>query len=313
VDGNVTDTVDGKVTIRAEDLFGGSMSEGLLQADKINIVVGGKLLLSLEKSGKLQFFGKTLTVDGQAIKLKGGKIKKVGAGGDAQGKAAAASLAKQEGVERIEVEVVDALGNPAPQEPVRIERDGAQKDLRADSDGRLLVLVPTGKTAKAGFPRLDDEKDGGGKATKGEEKKVAGAVEAEAGKPVELKAGKKNVVQLPVRRDVMTIAFLWDGPSLEGQDYPRYVLESDDGAYRVEKSPRDDLVKGDQYLQLRFAGLTAGRTYALTRWADAQTSERLFAGAPGSQLVDQPRGWRGGGGEEPREAELVPAGTKETE
>jgi type VI secretion system secreted protein VgrG len=55
---------------------GGSMSEGLLQADKINIVVGGKLLLSLEKSGTLQFFGKTLTVDGKQLKLKGGKIKK---------------------------------------------------------------------------------------------------------------------------------------------------------------------------------------------------------------------------------------------
>ncbi|MGB8930510.1 MAG: hypothetical protein WCC48_04575, partial [Anaeromyxobacteraceae bacterium] len=182
-------------------------------------------------------------------------------------------------------------------------------DLRADSDGRLLVLVPAGKSAKAGFPRLDGEKDRDD--AKGKEKTVAGAVKAEAGKPVQLKAGKKNVIQLPVRRDVMTIAFQWDGASLEKQDYPRYVLESVDGAYSATRTPKDDLVKGDEYLQLGFAGLVSGKRYRLTRWHDAESSERVFEGVPGWQLLDQPRACTDAGAEDPREAELESEAAKE--
>ncbi|MGB8930669.1 MAG: hypothetical protein WCC48_05400, partial [Anaeromyxobacteraceae bacterium] len=158
-------------------------------------------------------------------------------------------------------------------------------DLRADSDGRLLVLVPAGKSAKAGFPRLDGEKDRDD--AKGKEKTAAGVVKAEAGKPVELKAGKKNVIQLPVRRDVMTIAFRVDvTPDAE---YPSFVLESDDGAYRVKLSPKDDLEPNDDVLELRFAGLVPGRKYTLVRRWDAEHAEVLFRDVPYSQAVDQQR------------------------
>jgi len=146
VDGNVTDTVDGKVTFRAEDLFGGNMGEGLLQADKISIAVGGKLLLSLEKSGKLQFFGKTLTVDGQQIKLKGGKIKKVGAGGGADGKVEAVALdPRRQAVLLIE----DANGQPLRGVRFRARLpDGSVFDGKTDANGHARVPAANARDVK---------------------------------------------------------------------------------------------------------------------------------------------------------------------
>lgn len=46
-----------------------------LKADKFSLVVNDKLILSMEKSGKVQLFAKTLTLDGSDIKVKGSKVK----------------------------------------------------------------------------------------------------------------------------------------------------------------------------------------------------------------------------------------------
>jgi type VI secretion system secreted protein VgrG len=46
-----------------------------LKADKFKLIVNGKLILSAEKSGKVQFFAKSFTFDGSDIKIKGGKVK----------------------------------------------------------------------------------------------------------------------------------------------------------------------------------------------------------------------------------------------
>jgi N-acetylmuramoyl-L-alanine amidase len=115
--------------------------------------VGGKLLLSLEKSGKLQFFGKTLTVDGQAIKLKGGKIKKVGAG-------AAATVTAQPVKEPfwIDLELRDKEGKAVPREKFRVELpDGSVRRGALDEDGKARVGVPTSGTCRVTLTRLDAE------------------------------------------------------------------------------------------------------------------------------------------------------------
>jgi type VI secretion system secreted protein VgrG len=52
-----------------------------LEADKFSLVVNGKLILSLQKSGnKVQLIPNKLTVDGSNIKIKGGKVKMEPAG-----------------------------------------------------------------------------------------------------------------------------------------------------------------------------------------------------------------------------------------
>jgi len=178
-------------------------------------------------------------------------------------------------------------GNPAPSEPVRVARDGGEpRELAASTEGKVVVLVPTGESVDIGFPRLDEEPGpaGGGKPAR---KAVAGAIEAKAGKTLTLRAGKQHVVQLPARRDVMTIGFAL--PAAPEGEFPRFVLTSDDGSYRAEQGPKDDLVEGDDRLDLCFGGLRAGPRYRLVRH-DGPGEERLvFDDLPYSVVVDQRR------------------------
>jgi len=51
-----------------------------LKADKFSLIVGGHLILSMEKSGAVKWFAKSLTIDGSNIKAKGSKVKMLGAG-----------------------------------------------------------------------------------------------------------------------------------------------------------------------------------------------------------------------------------------
>lgn len=88
---------------------------------------------------------------------------------------------------------------------------------------------------------------------------------------------------------VMTVSFHLESGALSSESHPRYVLESDDGAFRAERTPKDDLVKGDAYLQLRFEGLLPGKTYTLTRWLDPEHPEVVFEKVPWARVVDQPR------------------------
>ncbi len=88
---------------------------------------------------------------------------------------------------------------------------------------------------------------------------------------------------------VVTVSFHLDSGAISDQDHPRYVLKSDDGAYRAVRTPKDDLVEGDTYLQLRFDGLLPGKTYTLERWLDEEHCEVVFEDVPWARVVDQPR------------------------
>jgi type VI secretion system secreted protein VgrG len=51
-----------------------------LKADKFSLIVGGNLIVSMEKGGAVKWFAKSLTIDGSNIKAKGSKVKMLGAG-----------------------------------------------------------------------------------------------------------------------------------------------------------------------------------------------------------------------------------------
>jgi type VI secretion system secreted protein VgrG len=51
-----------------------------LKADKFSLIVGGNLIVSMAKSGAVKWFAKSLTIDGSDIKVKGSKVKMLGAG-----------------------------------------------------------------------------------------------------------------------------------------------------------------------------------------------------------------------------------------
>lgn len=89
--------------------------------------------------------------------------------------------------------------------------------------------------------------------------------------------------------NVMTVAFLApDGAGFD-EDYPRYVLTSDDGAYRRELTAKDDLTEGDDWLELRFDELLRNRTYTLVCQSGPDVLETVFAGLSYVAIVDRKR------------------------
>jgi hypothetical protein len=90
-------------------------------------------------------------------------------------------------------------------------------------------------------------------------------------------------------RSVMTVSFHLDPDTLPDQEFPRFVLKSDDGAYRAVRAPKDDLDEDVAYLRYQFGGLLPGKTYTLERWLDEEHCEVVFERVPWVRVVDQPR------------------------
>ncbi len=78
-----------------------------LKADKFSLIVGGNLILSLEKSGAVKWFAKSLTLDGSNIKVKGSKVKHQEAGSLKSKSVSALDLPDVEAVEQKEQPNVD--------------------------------------------------------------------------------------------------------------------------------------------------------------------------------------------------------------
>ncbi len=113
------------------------------------------------------------------------------------------------------------------------------------------------------------------------------AILAEAGRRHRLSTGDNHLLQLPA--DWMSVCFLIDTASGFDAEYPKYRLRSTDGAYEKTLGPKDDLIPGDAYLELRFEKLLPGRRYTLTRLDDAERERDVFADVPFIEVVDQPR------------------------
>ena len=163
--------------------------------------------------------------------------------------------------------------------------DGVLRKGKTSAEGQ--VRMPLGKKAqyKLTIPAIEGDDRTEAAPRRGKTARKS-ARRIERGTPVKLPPDVDHVLELP-ERVAMTIAFLFE-PGRDAE-YPRFVLESEDGTYREEKTPRDDLVKGDAYLQLRFVGLLGGKSYRLTRWSDRQQEEVVFEGRPYESIVDSVR------------------------
>jgi type VI secretion system secreted protein VgrG len=87
------------------------------KADKFSLIVGGNLIVSMEKSGAVKWFAKSLTIDGSNIKVKGGKVKMLGAG----------SLSSKS-VPKLEVPDVQPVEH---KEPPELDLSSAQSELQS--------------------------------------------------------------------------------------------------------------------------------------------------------------------------------------
>jgi hypothetical protein len=100
-----------------------------------------------------------------------------------------------------------------------------------------------------------------------------------------LRSGAVHRFVMPA--DWMTIVFTGDGAA--DQPFPRYELRSTDGAYAQVKTPADDLVKGNAFLELRFEDLLPGLRYDLVRFDDETISWSVFRDLPFETIVDRVR------------------------
>jgi hypothetical protein len=93
------------------------------------------------------------------------------------------------------------------------------------------------------------------------------------------------------------VDILADPAALSDRD--RFVLRSEDGSYRQERSIGDDLIHGDDKLTLRFEGVRKRVLYTLDYVAAGAGPIPIFSGVEGARLRDAAaHGGEGGGGEE---------------
>lgn len=99
--------------------------------------------------------------------------------------------------------------------------------------------------------------------------------------------GRTNYFEVKPR--AMSISFILAEADQVDSHYPKYLLESTDGAYSEELSPKSDLVAHGQYFQLRFEELRPNRLYKLTRKTSDTDKDIVFHDVSYDAIVDQVR------------------------
>ncbi|WP_426753477.1 type VI secretion system tip protein TssI/VgrG [Myxococcus sp. Y35] len=77
---DVKEEAGGKSWLQVEQPVAALVKSFALKADTFSLIVGNRLHLSVEKSGNVKLYAKTLTLEGSEIKFKGSKVKKLQGG-----------------------------------------------------------------------------------------------------------------------------------------------------------------------------------------------------------------------------------------
>jgi hypothetical protein len=165
VDGRVTTSVGkdyreeigGRTEIEVKEQVALSARSFTLEADTFSLVVGGKVVLSLDKSGVLQVNVSSITIDGSAISLRGARVQKVAPAAVQQEQLRIKQLEElRSALTFVGVSLVDQEGRPVPGEPFLVEfPGGALKRGVTGGDGTVKVPGSKEGTAKVTFTRLD--------------------------------------------------------------------------------------------------------------------------------------------------------------
>ena len=143
-----TENVGKKSSLWVKEPMNGLAQKFELKADTFSLLVGGNLILKMEKSGKVTFALKTLTVDGKDVKIKGGKVKMEAAGALKSDSREAEELEHFKDPEPLKVEftLADTDGKPIKDQPFELHMpDGTIKKGRVDGSGKGVVeKVPPG-------------------------------------------------------------------------------------------------------------------------------------------------------------------------
>jgi len=162
---DVTDTVKKDSMLWVKEQPANALAKSFaLKADKFSLVVGGHLILSMEKSGKVALNVKTFTLNSSSTKVKGSKVKLDAAGSlvDKSVKMKELKDIDQAKPSTVEFVLKDTDGNPVKNQPFELHlSDGTIKKGTLDGSGKGKVEdVPTGDY-RIVFPKL------GGRVNKG--------------------------------------------------------------------------------------------------------------------------------------------------
>lgn len=194
----------------------------------------------------------------------------------------------------VEIKVCDPHGRPISDCSVSgKDSDGAALSGTLDSAG-FLRMEPVSKQGPVmiEFPQLPDRKGKQGPGTQGKgepsDRKDGHdrLIVVAGGPPVTGLVNQQNLYC--VYPPVMTIAFATHEP-LDDMEHPQYVLRSTDGRYQKKRTPKDDLVPGDDLLQLEFDELLLDAVYDLERIDGCGRQSQVFLGRTFIEIVDQPR------------------------
>ncbi|HYD39954.1 MAG TPA: type VI secretion system tip protein TssI/VgrG [Anaeromyxobacter sp.] len=154
---DLTEDVGGGTGLEVAGPVGWMGKKFQLEADEVSIVVGGKKVVSLQKSGKVVLAGTSISVAGAGVKLKGAAIKKSGGQGPSGGSANVKKLDPLPGDRAsIEIELLDQHGQPMANEPFRVEfPDGKVRTGTTDGSGKATVPGAKEGNCKVTFPFLD--------------------------------------------------------------------------------------------------------------------------------------------------------------
>ena len=191
-----------------------------------------------------------------------------------------------EALEKIEIRLFDENDLPVDPTPYRLTTPSGQTiEGRVLSSATLKVIGLTKGNCRLVLPRSDERCR---EARRTDSPPTKGAqVGYKPGAPLSLATGKVHEVVVP------GMLSFWVDLPLDTRDLAtrddRFVLSSDDGAYKVARTIKDDRVRGDGMLTLEFPALKKGQTYSLTHEPGAEDSPvKIFTDRPFDDLYKPP-------------------------
>ena len=152
--------VAGAVEIEVRKPVAWSAKEFKLEADKLSVVVDGKVALSIDTSGNVTFGANNFSVEGNTLTLKGSQVTKSASGTAASASPKVTQLKPMPGDKAfVEINLQDKDGNPVANEWFKVEfPDGTVKEGRTGGSGKAWVPGPKEGNVKVSFPALVEGK-----------------------------------------------------------------------------------------------------------------------------------------------------------
>jgi hypothetical protein len=188
-----------------------------------------------------------------------------------------AEIEANEGKDFIHLVLRDELERAVAALDLVIETPGKQTiRRRTPSGGEVIIRGLKKGSCKVTF--LDWQ----GKPMK--EMKPKHFAPAADGAATSLPTGKKHALTCQIA--TMTVEFVHSRPGKLA--FPKLVLESSDGIFKQQRTPKNNLLRDGRRQRVRFDYLPKGARFTLTRHDDPERTRVVFKDKPFDDIIDRP-------------------------